>query len=77
MSETIQAPKYKVGQEVLKPDGKVGKVLDVQFINGVWKYEVTSRSVDVRKQEVVDGTMIVEESEIKDVPGGQSEGDED
>lgn len=74
--KNIEAPKFQVGQSVLKPDGKIGKVLGVQYINGVWKYEVSSKAVDIKEQRVIDGVMILTDEEMKLVPGDDDEGND-
>lgn len=69
IQENISAPKFKIGQEVLRPDGKISKVLDVIFNSASgWTYKVFDKFVDVVKIEVVKGFILLREDQLKEVP---------
>lgn len=63
----MKQPKYQIGQSVVTSDGEVCAVLRVSFDGKQWSYMLSSREVNPRKREIVDGVKHVLESELKPV----------
>ncbi len=66
MGDKIKEPLFKIGQEVkVSADGEVGVVQQYSFDGQSFKYVVSSKEVDLKKKEIVNGVKHVDESELE------------
>ncbi len=65
--------KFKIGQMVKAPDGEVGKILSVRIDETGVFYAMSSKEVDIKAKEIINGVKHLEESELEAVKKGKNE----
>jgi len=74
MGDKIKEPLFKIGQEVrVSADGEVGVVQQYSFDGESFKYVVSSKEVDLKKKEIVNGVKHVAESELEEIESEEVE----